>query len=194
MYLYHFYDKRTGPFRSLTAVPESEALAVLENIKKERPGSMAAQRDSSYIAKRRNCEMLVRGEASKKGIIMDIPSPHYMVVEFSPWLSTWYEHPGMIKIPIEEFDTRKLSFTYGDAMPTFSPLVNDGKEYRKKVYDYEEILKIIDKYGLPQEWNDDGAHGPERYIEVQVWSNDPVEKYLKAVPEGYSLIREIIID
>lgn len=52
-------------------------------------------------------------------------------------------------------------------MPTFA--VQDGKEYRGQVYTYDEILKIIDKYGLPQNWNDDGAHGPERYIEVHIW-------------------------
>ena len=28
----------------------------------------------------------------------------------------------------------------------------------------EEILGIIEKYGLPQEGNADGAYGPERYI------------------------------
>ena len=33
-------------------------------------------------------------------------------------------------------------------------------------------------YGLPQDWNDDGAHGPERYIEVQVWCDDPVKRYM----------------
>jgi len=60
-------------------------------------------------------------------------------------------------------------------MPTFSPLVNDGKEYRKKVYTYPEILQIIKKYGLPQDWNADGSHGPERYIEVQVWSDRGVK-------------------
>ncbi len=100
---------------------------------------------------------------------MDIPSPHYMVVEECPWLRTWYEEPEVVVIPLEKLDTRKISFTYGDSMPTFSPRVNDGKEYRKKVYTYEEILEIIEKYGLPQEWNADGANGPERYIEAQVW-------------------------
>ncbi len=29
--------------------------------------------------------------------------------------------------------------------PTFSPRVNGGREYRKKLYTYEEILKIIAK-------------------------------------------------
>lgn len=179
MYLYHFYDKRSGPFKSLTAIPREEAFAVFENIKSERPDSLTAQRDTGYITKRRNCERIVKNEAEKKGIIMDIPSPHYMVVEFSPWLSTWFEQPGEIKIPIEEFDTRKISFTYGDSMPTFSPRIKDGKEYRKQVYTYEEILKIIDKYGLPQDWNDDGAHGPERYIEAQIWTNEPIIRYME---------------
>jgi hypothetical protein len=42
---------------------------------------------------------------------------------------------------------------------------------------YDEILGIINKYGLPQDWNDDGKFGPERYIEVQIWSDNPVNKY-----------------
>ena len=122
MYLYHYYDKRSGPFKSLTALSEKDAFTVLERIKRERPSSLSAQRDIDYISKRINCERIVREEAVKKGILMDILSPHYHVVEHSPWLSTWFEDPGVIKIPIEEFDTSKISFTYGDSMPTFSPL------------------------------------------------------------------------
>ena len=177
LYLYHYFDKRSGPFKSLTALAEEDAFSVLERVKHERPSSLAAQRDTDYITKRMNCERIVRKEAENKGIIMDIPSPHYMVVEHSPWLDTWFEEPGVIKIPIEELDTRKISFTYGDSMPTFSPRVTDGKEYRKKVYTYEEILDVIARYGLPQEWNNDGAHGPERYIEAQVWTDDPIMRY-----------------
>ena len=62
-------------------------------------------------------------------------------------------------------------------MPTFSPTINDGREYRHQIYTYEEILEMIEKYGLPQEWNADGSYGPERYIEVQVWSDWPVDQY-----------------
>lgn len=184
MYLYHYFDKRSGPFRSLTALSEAEAFDVLEKIKIERPDSLTAGRDRDYITKRMNCERTVRSEAANKGIIMDIASPYYLVVEHSPWLATWFEDPGVIKIPIEEFDTRKLSFTYGDSMPTFSPLITDGKEYRKKVYTYEEILDIIAGYGLPQDWNNDGSQGPERYIEVQVWTDEPIRRYILSSPEG----------
>ena len=42
----------------------------------------------------------------------------------------------------------------------------------------ESAALFIEKYGLPQDWNDDGAHGPERYIEVHVWSDDVIGRYL----------------
>ena len=177
-YLYHYFDRRSGPFRSLTAISAEEAGPVLERLRSERPGSMCANREDGYLEKRRNCEAVLRREFAAKGGIIDIPSPYYMVVEHSPWLSTWYEDGDFLKIPVAEFDLRKVSFTYGDSMPTFSPRVNDGKEYRRKVYTYGEILRIIDRYGLPQDWNDDGACGPERYIEAHVWCEEPVRRYI----------------
>ena len=47
-----------------------------------------------------------------------------------------------------------------------------------KLYLYGEILEIIKKYGLPQEWNKDGEFGPERYIEVHIWSDRTIKRYL----------------
>lgn len=73
-----------------------------------------------------------------------------MVVEHSSWLSIWFDNCAYIKIPIDEFDIRTISFTYGDSHPTFSERVNGGKEYRKKLYTYDEILHIIEKYGMQQ--------------------------------------------
>ncbi|MBR2991865.1 MAG: hypothetical protein IKF31_01030 [Clostridiales bacterium] len=176
MYLYHYFDKRTGPFMSLTMLPDDQAIEVLEKVKAERPDSFCAQRNETYITKRKNCEALLRREFIAKGGIVEILSPYYLVVEHSPWLYTWYEQPDMLKIPVEEFDVRTLSFTYGDSMPTFA--VKDGKEYRQQVYTYDEVLNIIHKYGLPQDWNNDGSHGPERYIEVHVWSDKTIKNYL----------------
>ena len=178
MYLYHFYDIRTGPFKSLTRLSAEDAKSVIGKIKVERPDSQCAQRHDKYVEYRHNCEAILRREFAKKGGVMGISSPHYMVVEYSPWLYTWFEKPAYIKIPIEEFDLKTVSFTYGDSMPTFSDKVNDGKEYRKKLYTYDEILNVIAKYGLPQDWNDDGANGPERYIEAHIWSDKIIKKYI----------------
>ena len=48
--------------------------------------------------------------------------------------------------------------------PTFSNKITDEREYRKKLYTYDEILQIIDKYGYPQEWNSEGKYGQEHFV------------------------------
>ena len=57
-------------------------------------------------------------------------------------------------------------------------VTRDGKEYRNRLYSYDEILKIIDKYGLPQIWNPDFKYGPECYIEVQIWTDRGLERWI----------------
>lgn len=178
MYLYHFFDKSVGPFKNLSDLSIEQAKDVLERIKVSKPSSQSASRHDKYVEYRRNCERIIQTEFEKIGGKIYRTPPHYMVVEFSPWLSTWFENCDFIKIPIEEFDLESVSFTYGDSMPTFSPTINDGKEYRHKIYNYSEITKLIDKYGFPQLWNDDGLFGPERYIEAHIWNDDPIKKYM----------------
>ena len=178
LYLYHYYDKTIGPFKNLSDISIEEANEVLCKIKATKPDVQCAKRQADYMQARLYYENILRNEFIKKGGIITRQSPHYMVIEHSPWLSTWYDNSAFIKIPIEEFDLRTVSFTYGDSHPTFSDRVNDGKEYRKKLYTYDEIIEIISKYGLPQDWNDDGKYGPERYIEAHIWSDEVVGKYL----------------
>lgn len=179
MYLYHYFDNTIGPFKNISDLSPKEAQAVLEDIRKRKPDTMCAQRQEEYVRTRIHFENILRNEFIKKGGIIERQVPHYMVVEESSWLSSWYENSSFIKIPIEEFDLSTVSFTYGDSHPTFSDRINDGKEYRKRLYTYDEILKIIDKYGYPQDWNKDGKYGPERYIEAHIWSDKVIQKYIK---------------
>lgn len=180
MNLYHYYDKSIGPFKNLSDIPIDQAKRVMQELKENKPKVQCAGRHETYMEDRLYYEELVRKLFVQKGGRVTRNAPHYMVVEDSPWLSTWYENSAFIKIPIEEFDLRTISFTYGDSHPTFSPRVKDNKEYRKKLYMYDEILDIIKKYGLPQDWNNDGKFGPERYIEVQIWSDNPISKYISS--------------
>jgi hypothetical protein len=179
MFLYHYFDSSIGPFVSLSDLPIDEAKAVLNRIKEEKPHVQCAKRQPSYMEDRHYYEEILRTEFLKKGGIIKRKSPHYMVVEQSPWLSTWFGNCAYIKIPIEEFDLKTVSFTYGDSHPTFSPRPreDDWKEYRRKLYTYDEILDLIEKYGLPQDWNNDGRFGPERYIEAHIWSDETIDRY-----------------
>lgn len=179
MVLCHYYDRAVGPFVSLSDLPTEEGQAVLDAIRRDKPGTQCAQRQASYLQDRRFYEDILRTEFLKKGGVIERRTPHYMVVGHSPWLSTWFENSACVTIPIEAFDLRTVSFTYGDSHPTFSPRprADDWKEYRRKLYTYPEILSLIDKYGLPQDWNDDGRFGPERYIEAHIWSDKTIRQY-----------------
>jgi len=55
------------------------------------------------------------------------------------------------------------------------------------MYIYDEIWGIIEKYGFPQEmqlpdshpWPDDFPWWKPTYVEVQIWSDEPINKYRK---------------
>ena len=166
--LCHYFEKSTGPFRNLSDLTLDEAHAVQNNLHKDEK-VFASKRQSNYLEIRRDLEQKARELFILKGGKPKRKVPHYMTFGECHWFNEWYRHTDVIKIPIDKFDLDILSFTYGDLFPTMR--FNDQKPYRKKVFTYNEILQIIDTYGLPQEWNKDGKLAPERYIEVQVWDD-----------------------
>lgn len=179
IYLYHYYDQTIGPFKNLADLTDEQAKEILMEMRESRPYSQPAQRDSLYMTRRRNYEKIAYDKFIELGGKPQRKNPHYMVVEYCKWLSEWYQNGAFINIPIDRFNKDCISFTYGDLQLNFSPLAqDDDKPYRGKLFTYEQIVKIIEEYGLPQEWNPNGDMGPERYIEVQVWSDEAIKEYL----------------
>ena len=74
-YLYHYYDKRTGPFCSLSDLKPEEANAVMEQIRQNAPNSMAAKRQKEYMDLRLHYEAILRYEFAKKGGRIERQSP-----------------------------------------------------------------------------------------------------------------------
>jgi len=183
--LYHYYDSTIGAFVNLSDIPIDEASAILAATKETKPNAQCATRSPEYMQRRHEIEEILRTEFAKKGGLIRRKSPHYMVIGSIPWLSTWFENSAHIEIPSFKFDVNTISFTYGDAFPVFSKSKHqmDDKEYRRQVYTYKEIQAIIEKYGYPQNWNDDGTHGPERYIEAHIWCDDVINMYKQALKD-----------
>jgi len=179
MFLYHYFEKSKGPFLSLTALSLGDAAEIQRKLVSDNK-TFAAQRNEQYLSRRYELEKLVRAMFIEKGGKPQRKTPHYFVIGECPWLAAWYEQADYIKIPIEEFNLQTVSFTYGDTFPTFSPNVTDGLEYRKKVYVYEEILEVIERYGMPQDKRDKPVFAQPCYVEAQVWSDEPVLRYIKA--------------
>ena len=176
MLLYHYYDSKIGALRNLSDLTVDEADKILAEIKKNKPDTMCAKRQADYMSARKRYEDILRTEFLKKGGLIERQVPHYFVVGKCAWLESWFENPAYIEVDTDNLDTRTISFTYGDSHPTFSDRVNNGKEYRKQLYTFEEIPALIEKYGYPQDWNADGKFGPERYIEAHIWTDRGIVK------------------
>jgi hypothetical protein len=81
-------------------------------------------------------------------------------------------------MPIARFRAEALSFTYGDTFPAMR--LRDGKPFRGQVYTLAELPDLLQEHGLPQERNPEGRLGPERYIEAQIWDDEPISEYRAA--------------
>ena len=96
MNLYHYYDKKKGPFKNLSDWSVDEANKILDKIKNECPDSFCAKRNDDYMKMRIYFEEILRKEFLKKGGIIQRAVPLYMVVEQCDWFASWYENCGFI--------------------------------------------------------------------------------------------------
>jgi hypothetical protein len=175
-FLSHYYEASDGPFRNLSDLPLAEAETLLETIRQGDGRRFAGQRKPDYLAIRRDLETRVRQLFIGRGGRPRRERPHYLILGACGWLLDWYPQGRELRIPLSAFEAGIVSFTYGDTFPAMR--YQDGKAYRGQVYTLAELPALVQQYGLPQAWNAAGKLGPERYIEAQVWADEPLQPYL----------------
>jgi hypothetical protein len=173
--LYHYFEYKIGPFVNLSDLPLEEAQKIQSEIQ-ETGAVFASKRKDDYLIVRSELEKKVRSLFIEKGGKPVREKPQYMTLGPCSWLKEWYIDGRELSIPVSRFEREIISFTYGDTFPAMR--YEDGKPYRGKVYTLDEIPDIINLYGLPQVWNSDGKLGPDRYIEVQIWDDEPIKEFL----------------
>ena len=174
-FLCHYYEEADGPLRNLSDLSLQEAQAILESIRMK-GDRFASQRKDDYLAIRRDLEGQIRRLFIAKDGKPKRLHPHYFILGECAWLKSWYPHGCELRVPLCAFRAEHISFTYGDTFPAMR--YKDGKPYRGKVYTLAELSGLVEQYGLPQVWNADGKGGPERYIEAQVWEDEPLQEYI----------------
>lgn len=179
MGLHHYYERHCGPFRNLSDLPAEGAEAVLQRLR-ERGDVFASRRSGDYLTVRRRLEDRARDLFVRKGGRPVRARPHYMTLGACDWLLQWYREGRVLAIGIEQFDPSAISFTYGDLFPALR--LPEERPYWGQVFTLEEILAVVDLYGLPQLWNADGSRGPERYIEAQIWDDAPLARHRRKDP------------
>ena len=185
-YLYHYYEKSLPPFRSITSLPFEKAAEILRVQQSENPNRTHPNIEW-FLNRRYEMEKTVRDKFIAIGGKPVNAAPVYLTLGANAGMKTWFSENEFIKIPVSEFDLDTVSFTYGDSFAVFNPSLNTGEEWWGQVYHYNEILKLIEKYGYPEDPVYDSINGifPKnkpinqylKYIEAHVWGDEVPDRY-----------------
>jgi len=193
-HLYHYFEKNGGPFRSLTALSFEEAAAIQRAKKAANPRSVNPNIEW-FLTRRYKMEKNAREKFIAQGGKPVNAAPIYCTLGPNKGMKTWFDDPAWVTIPVNEIDLDTVSFTYGDTFAVFNPALDTGEEYWGQVYRYDAIVKLIDKYGLPEDppydmknWVFPRAKPINqylKYIEAHMWSGRALEKYRR--PEAWNM-------
>ena len=188
-YLIHLYKRGAEPFRTLSALPEQDAIAIMESL--YRAGSIFWERfenPAGYLQLRKQIEQSIRAEFIAKGGKPRDAHPIYMAFGRTRWMQNDLDTVTLattteIEVPLSLFQECDISFTYPDSMVSFL-LANDKESeyylpaYHGKVFTLSEIRSIVESIGLPGErWGANLPRSVPNYIEAQVWKHEPLIAY-----------------
>ncbi|KAA1245139.1 hypothetical protein [Aquimarina sp. RZ0] len=181
-FLFHYYEIEQGPFKNITDNTFEEAKNIQNNISV----GFNSKRPPNYTELRFALEKRLKNEFISKGGKPKRENPFYFTLGECNWLKSCYHTPGVVKIPLDNFKSEQISFTYPDSMVSFQffdepKLKKYKKEYNGKVFVRQEMETVIKKYGIPREniWMTNEEMKYDRYIEAQVWDDYILKDYLK---------------
>jgi hypothetical protein len=190
-FLSHFYRRGTRPFRSLTALPEAQAISIMKSLYIE--GSVVWERfedPAGYLAFRKQVEINIRKEFIAKGGRPKDSCPIYLVVGKPKWFSDVADPASLatieeIEVPLKLLDPCQLSFTYPDSMVSAAIAEEKNPEvyepnYHGKVFTLDGIIEIVAQKGMPDEgWHTKAPKHLAHYIEAQFWDHAVLEEFYR---------------
>lgn len=180
-YLTHYYSSELGPFQSLSALRDDEAIAIMEKLCDDTPYGARFKDPLRYLRDRKATERWVREGFVAKGGKPQAPYPISMVLGSSKWIVKNAPDPkthAEIRIPLAIFTEDDVSFTYPDSMISRwfgqdKPAEYYQPELHGQIFTLPEILAIVAERGLPEEgWDSKLPDFLAPYIEAQVWRHD----------------------
>ncbi|WP_419212432.1 hypothetical protein ACNR9Q_17090 [Maribacter sp. X9] len=179
-FLFHYYELDNGPFRNIT----EHGLKKAESIQNQISKGFNSKRPDNYIELRFSLEKRIKKQFILKGGKPNRNDPFYFTLGECDWAKSWYVNPGVIKIPLTDFKTEHISFTYPDSMVSFQfydepKLEGYRKDCNGQVFLLNEINDIINMYGLPTEKKSQTQESLKYdiYIEAQVWDDKIINEY-----------------
>ncbi len=185
-YLTHYYNSDKGPFHSLSALPDAEAIQIMQQLCDDTPYGARFKDPVQYLHERKATEQWVRDAFIAKGGRPTHPYPIPMVLGSSKWLAEVSPDPakhGEIRIPLSLLTEDDVSFTYPDSMISRwfardKPVEFYQAELHGHIFTLTEILLLVEKRGMPEEeWEPALPRYLAPYIEAQVWNHGRLAEY-----------------
>jgi hypothetical protein len=185
----HYHLPGTAPFLNLSVLGDDDLALVLSALDRRREaGEHQRVFGGRYMELRRRTEEAMYDLFREVGGAPQRTAPHYFVLG----VSRWYRGlaPGMqaVTVPLSELPSEVTSFTYPDSFTAMGLIAEYGlpyepRPYHLRVFRLEELTHIVGVHGLPRDEEPLEYAGYERaqfekYIEVQVWSDEPVRQFL----------------
>jgi len=185
-YLTYYYSLDKEPFRSLSELPDDEAIAIMESLADDTPYGERFKDPEQYLQNRKDTEAWVRRAFIAKGGKPKDAFPIAMVLRSSSWLVKAAPDPaehGEIRIPLSILTHDDVSFTYPDSMISRwfgreKPIEFYQPDLHGIVFTLPEIKAIVAEKGMPEEdWEIELPKQLAPYIEAQVWNRELLRNY-----------------
>jgi hypothetical protein len=184
---YHLAGRR--PFLTLSELGDAELAAVLADLRSLRKaGKQHRPFGPRYMDLRRGTEARLRELFVAAGGKPERPAPRYFVLGDSPWYEGLAEKMDHVQLPLSVLPPGQTSLTYPDSIAAMGfgarfGLSQQTRPYHGRVFLLDDLPGLIEQFGVPAPSCDGGYRSwttwpAEAYIEVQLWSDEPICAYL----------------
>jgi hypothetical protein len=177
--LTHNYDPEGVFLSNLCDLSSAEAENVLHRI--HQSGKRAVK--ANYLRRRFETEAWLIGERQR--LLGQTPRErpiYFFLGNFADGKDP--SRPCSLVMPLADFPPDILTFTYPDSMASFAIGTRKDHEaermpYHGQVFMLPKIRSVVAEFGMPEDqWKADGPRRFDRFIEVQVWDERPILRFL----------------
>jgi hypothetical protein len=179
----HYYRADRPPFRNLSEVDSDDEATVLASLAEGSRRRFGPR----YLALRRATEDKARELFVAGGGRPERRHPHYFVVGESLWFAGLYDQPREIRIPLDQLPHASTSFTWVDSITALGlgrelGVPQPDEPWKQQVYGIDQLdVAGAEATASPADTAAYEGHQwrlIDQYVEVQLWSDEPVRQYL----------------
>ena len=185
----HYFRSSRGPFLNLSDL-EGETLrdVIVQLVGERDQGLHSRSFGPTYVRMRRivedrlrECFVAIGGEPQRS-------APHYFVLGESPWFRGLASDMSEVRIALKDLPEDQTTVTWSDSFGAMKIALDFDLPYTSaphhgRVFRLGDIAELFATYGMPEV--DEGEdyqtyleRSPDRFVEIQLWSDEPIQQYL----------------